>query len=323
MGTQTFNIGIADQGSPRTTSFITQGLSSVMLSNNQKEFQIQSGKLNDLLISLEKGNLDAVLVVPAGADSLTPGQSADIQVYYDSSRTVNQQTLIPSLSQVISATDQRLGGYTPLIGLQETSIQSHELRYIDFLLPGILGMTLMFIGVQGGLPIIQQRQAHIIKRLSSTPLPRSTLVLGDLVFRLIVSLLSAALIIVMGRIVFNVQMVGNWFSLTGLALLGSLVFVNLGYLIAAFVKTQDSAIPAIQIVSLPMMILSGTFFSVGSMPAFIEPLVKILPLTFLNDALRQIMEGGTPAYSMTLDVSILAIWAIASLILTTRFFRWD
>ena len=102
-------------------------------------------------------------------------------------------------------------------------------------------MTLMFIGVQGGLPIIQQRQAHIIKRLSSTPLPRSTLVLGDLVFRLIVSLLSAALIIVMGRIVFNVQMVGNWFSLTGLALLGSLVFVNLGYLIAAFVKTQDSS----------------------------------------------------------------------------------
>ena len=143
--------------------------------------------------------------------------------------------------------------------MQEKSVQSHQLRYIDFLLPGVLGMTLMFIGVQGGLPIIQQRQAHIIKRLGSTPLPRSMLVLGDVVFRMIVVLLSAALIILVGRLVFNVRMVGNWLSLCGIVLLGSLVLVNLGYVIAAFVKTQESAMPIVQIVDLPMMILSGLF----------------------------------------------------------------
>jgi ABC-2 type transport system permease protein len=184
-------------------------------------------------------------------------------------------------------------------------------------------MTLMFIGVQGGLPIIQQRQAHIIKRLGSTPLPRSMLVLGDVVFRMIVVLLSAALIILVGRLVFNVRMVGNWLSLCGIILLGSLVLVNLGYVIAAFVKTQESAMPIVQIVDLPMMILSGTFFPIGSMPAFIEPLVKILPLTYLNDALRQIMVAGTPLYSMTTDVAVLAAWAIVTLAVTIRFFRWD
>ena len=172
----------------------------------------------------------------------------------------------------------RSAGYTPPIGMNQQSVQSHELRYIDFLLPGILGMTLMFIGVQGGLPIIQQRQAHIIKRLGATPLRRSMLVLGDLVFRMIVILASAALIILVGRLVFDVQMVGNWFSLCGIVLLGSLVFVSLGYLIAALVKTQESALPVVQIVNLPMMILSGTFFDVASMPSFIAPLIKILPL---------------------------------------------
>jgi ABC-2 type transport system permease protein len=323
MNTQTFKVGLSDEGSPQTTSYITQGLESVVIQNNQKEFKTQSGNLADLLSALKNGSLDAVIVIPNGMDTLSPGQSGAIQVYYDASLMENQQTLIPAIYQVINAIDQQLGGYTPLISVQQKSVQSHQLRYIDFLLPGVLGMTLMFIGVQGGLPIIQQRQAHIIKRLGCTPLRRSMLVLGDVVFRMIVVLLSAALIILVGRLVFNVRMVGNWLSLCGITLLGSLVLVNLGYVIAAFVKTQESAMPVVQMVNLPMMILSGTFFPIANMPAFIEPLVKILPLTYLNDALRQIMVAGTPLYSMTTDIIVLAAWAVVTLAVTIRFFRWD
>ena len=323
MGTQTFKVGLADEGSPQTTMYITIGLNSVVLEGNVKMFKTESGNLDDLMASLEKGRLDAVIEIPARMDTLAPSASDNVQVFYDASQTVNQQMLIPALSQVINAIDQRLGGYTPPIGMNQQSVQTHELRYIDFLLPGILGMTLMFIGVQGGLPVIQQRQAHIIKRLGSTPLRRSTLVLGDLVFRMIVILASAALIIMVGRLVFDVQMVGNWLSLCGIILLGSLAFVSLGYLIAALVKTQESAIPVVQIVNLPMMILSGTFFSVASMPAFIEPLIKILPLTYLNDALRQIMVSGTPLHAMTTDIAVMAAWAVACLAITIRFFKWD
>ena len=321
--TQTFKIGLADEGSPQITRAITLGLDSVVLKGDQKMFKTQIGEMEDLRASLEDGDLDAVIDVPAGMDTMGPGESDNVQVFYDASRTINQQTLTPALYQVISRINQELGKYTPPIGMEQKSVQSHELRYIDFLLPGILGMTLMFIGVQGGLPVIQQRQAHIIKRLGSTPLRRSTLVLGDLVFRMIVILASAALIILVGRLVFDFQMIGNWLSLCGIILLGSLVFVSLGYLIAALVKTQESAIPAIQIVNLPMMILSGTFFSVANMPAFVEPLVKMLPLTYVNDALRQIMVSGTPLHPMTTDIAVLAAWAVACLAVTIRFFKWD
>ena len=324
MGTQTFKVGLADQGSPQITAYITIGLNSVILEGDVKMFKTEIGDPEDLRAKLEKGDLDAVIEIPAGMDTLVAlGASDNVQVYYDASQTVNQQMLIPALSQVINAIDERIGEYTPPIGMNQQSVQSHALRYIDFLLPGILGMTLMFIGVQGGLPIIQQRQAHIIKRLGSTPLRRSTLVLGDLLFRMIVILASAALIILVGRLVFDVQMIGNWLSLCGIILLGSLVFVSLGYLIAALVKTQESAIPVVQIVNLPMMILSGTFFSIASMPAFIEPLIKILPLTYVNDALRQIMVSGAPLHSMTTDIAVLAAWAVACLALTIRFFKWD
>lgn len=324
MGTQTFKIGLANEGSDNVTSYITFGLNSVVLEGDVKMFKPESGNLDNLKAKLEKGDLDAVIEIPAGMDTLVArGTSDNVQVYYDASQTVNQQMLIPALSQIINEIDKRVGEYTPPIGMSPHSVQTHELRYIDFLLPGILGMTLMFIGVQGGLPVIQQRQAHIIKRLGSTPLRRSTLVLGDLLFRMIVILASAALIMLVGRLVFNVQMVGNWLSLCGIILLGSLVFVSLGYLIAALVKTQESAIPVVQIVNLPMMILSGTFFSVASMPGFIEPLIKILPLTYVNDALRQIMVSGTPLHSMTTDLAVMAAWAIVCLGITIRFFKWD
>ena len=323
-GTQTFKVGLVDQGSPQSTIVLTLSLDNVTIDKNHKVFEIREGTLDKLMQSLRKGDLDAVIVIPENMDSsLSQGQPANVQVYYDPSRASNQQILIPILNQVIDGIDQYLQKSSPLLGMEQNSTQTHQLRYIDYLVPGILGMSLMFTGVYGAMPIIQQRQAHIIKRLGSTPLRRSTLVLGDLTFRMILVLLTAALIVLVGQLVFNVQMVGNWFSFCGIVILGALVFTSLGYLMAALVKTEEAAIPIINVITMPMMFLSGTFFQVTSMPSFIQPVVKILPLTYLSDALRQIMVAGTPLHSMTTDIAIMAGWVVVCLGVTIRFFRWD
>jgi len=323
-GAQTFTVGLVDQGLPQSAAIMTQGLDSVVIDANQKVFEIQTGTMDDLLPLLKKGDLAAIIVIPENMDSaINQGQPINIQVYYDPSQTSNQQILIPILNQVINGINQYLQGTSPLIGMEERSVQSHNLRYIDYLVPGVLGMSLMFSGVYVGLPIIQQRQARIIKRLGSTPLPRSMLVFGDLSLRMILVLLTAALIILVGRLAFDVQMVGNWWELCGIVVLGTLVFTSLGYLMAAFVKTEQAAIPIINVITMPMMFLSGTFFEVSHMPSFIEPVVKILPLTYLNDGLRQIMVAGTPSHSMTTDIAIMAGWAVICLAITIRFFRWD
>ncbi len=324
-GTQTFKVGLVDQGSPNSTGILRQSLDNVTTDKNHKVFEIQEGALDELMQSLKKGDLDAVIVIPENMDIslLSQGQPANVQVYYDPTRTVNQQTLIPILNQVIDGIDQKLQGTSPLLGMEQHSTQTHQLRYIDYLVPGILGMSLMFTGVYGAMPIIQQRQAHIIKRLGSTPLRRSTLVLGDLTFRMILVLLTAALIVLVGQLAFNVQMVGNWFSFCGIVILGALVFTSLGYLMAALVKTEEAAIPIINVITMPMMFLSGTFFQVTSMPSFIQPVIKILPLTYLSDALRQIMVEGTPLHSMTTDIAVMAGWVVVCLGITIRFFRWD
>ncbi len=323
-GTQTFDVGLSDQGSPQGTSYIRQGLNSVTTDEGKNMFQVEAGPEDELLQSLRDGDLDAVIVVPEDMDiSLSQGQSSNLQVYYDPSLASNQQTMIPILHQVVDGIDRLLQNSTPLIGIQRNSLESHELRYIDYLVPGILGMSLMFTGLFGALPVIQQRQAHIIKRLGTTPLRRSTLVFGDLAFRMILVLLTAVLIVLVGRLVFDVQMVGNWFSFCGIVILGAFVFTSLGYLVAAFVKTEEAAGPVLNVITMPMMFLSGTFFEVTSIPSFIQPVVKILPLTYLNDALRQIMVSGTPLHSMVTDVAIMACWAVVCLGVTIRFFRWD
>jgi len=323
-GIRTFDVGLCDQGSPQSASFIAQALDMVTTDEGEKMFEVEQGPLEEMLRSLRDGDLDAVIVVPAEMDlALSQGQPSNIEVYYDPSLASNQQILIPVLHQVIDGIDRVLQNSTPLIGLEENSLESHQLRYIDYLVPGILGMSLMFTGLFGALPVIQQRQAHIIKRLGTTPLRRSTLVLGDLTFRLILVLLTAALIVLVGRLVFDVQMVGNWFSFCGMVVLGSLAFTSLGYLIAAFVKTEEAAGPVINVIAMPMMILSGTFFEVTSMPSFIQPVVKILPLTYLNDALRQIMVAGTPLHPMAIDIAVIGAWVVVCLGVTIRFFRWD
>ena len=324
VGAQSFDVGVVDEGSPQGTAMITQALDSVVLEAGDEVFKVQSGPLDELTASLEDGDLDAVIVIPAAMDaSLAQKQPAAIRVYYDPSRTSNQQILVPILSQVVNGLNQYIQGTFPLISLEEESVQSRELRYIDYLVPGVLGMSLMFSGIWAGMPIVQQRQAHIIKRLSCTPLRRSTLVIGDLAFRMILVLLTAALIILVGRLVFDVQMVGSWFTLAGMIILGSLVFTSLGYMMAAFVKTEEAAIPIINVITMPMMFLSGTFFEITSMPSFIEPLIKALPLTYFNDALRQIMVAATPLHSMTTNVAVLAGWVVVTLAVTVRFFRWD
>ena len=133
---------------------------------------------------------DAVIVVPEDMDSsLKLGQPASYGVYYDPSHTSNQQTLIPLLNQVIDDIDRGQQGSTKLIGLDEHSLHSHQLRFIDYLVPGIIGMMVMFLGVFSAIPIIQQRQAGIIRRLGCTPLRRSVLITSESSFRILTVLI--------------------------------------------------------------------------------------------------------------------------------------
>jgi ABC-2 type transport system permease protein len=218
---------------------------------------------------------------------------------------------------------EKFGQPAPLINVNPVTLQTHEIRAIDYLTPGILAMAIMQLGIFAAMPLVVQRENRVLKRLGATPVRRSTMILSTVLFRLLIALGQAALIIIVSRLVFHVPMLGNWFFLAGMVILGALTFLTMGFMISAFAKTQESAMPLLMMVQFPMMFLSGIFFPVEMMPGFMRPIMDAMPLTYLSDSIRQIMVQSSALHTHLINVGVLAGWFIVCLIVAVRFFKWE
>ena len=313
-----YDIGLANQDN----SAISEGISSAL--QEIPIFEIVDGELEGKLDELRNGDIDAVVLIPAGIeDSIGRGETVDITVYYDPSQTTSAQIILPVLRQVIDAVNIQMTGQPILFELATESIQAHELGSIDYLVPGILAMSVLFLGLFGSLTLVEWREKKVLKRFGATPLPRSLMVSSQVVYRLILALTQTIIIIAIAFFVFDVNMVGNWFLLLALVLLGALTFISIGYFAVARAKTVEGAMPIIQIIQFPMLFLSGIFFPVEIMPDFMRPIIAVIPLTYLGDAFRQIMVDATPVYPLMLDVGVLAAWFFVCMLLAIRLFRWE
>ena len=313
-----YDIGLVNQDNSATSTGISMAFEEVPI------FEISPGELEGKLDELRDGELDAVVVIPAGIEaSIGRGEMVDIQVYYDPSQTTSAQIILPVLRQVVDAVNIQMSGQPVLFDLALESIQAHELGYIDYLVPGILAMSVLFLGLFGSLTLVEWREKKVLKRFGATPLHRSTMVSSQVVYRLILALAQTLIIIAIAYFVFDVQMVGNWFLLLGLVLLGALTFISIGYFAVSRAKTVEGAMPIIQIIQFPMLFLSGIFFPVEIMPDFMRPIIAIIPLTYLGDAFRQVMVDATPVYPLMLDIGVLAAWFVVCMLLAIRLFRWE
>jgi ABC-2 type transport system permease protein len=287
-------------------------------------FEVTSGTLNDTLEKLKDGDLRAVILIPDDIQSrINEAEPADITVYYDPSQTTSSQVILSVLGELLNEINRQLTQEPILLKLTEESIQSKDLRTIDYLVPGILSMSVLFLGLFGALPMVEWREKQVLKRFSATPIRRSTVVYSQIVYRLVLSVVQTLIIIFVAYFVFNVQVVGSWLILLSLVLLGTLTFVSLGYIAVSRARTIEGAMPIIQLIQFPMLFLSGIFFPIDFMPNFMRPIVTIMPVTYLGDALRQTMVDAAPLHSMTINVAVLAGWLVVCMILAIRFFRWE
>lgn len=287
-------------------------------------FEISEGGLDAMLADLEDGDLRAVVLIPAGLEeSLSSGQAADITVYYDPSQTTSSPIILSVLNQSINVINLQLTGQPVLLNLTQESILAQQLRTIDYLVPGILAMSMLFLGMFGGIPMVEWREKQVLKRFGATPLRRSTMMFSQVAYRLILAVVQSIIIIAVAYFAFDVQIVGNWFLLLGLVLLGALTFVSIGYFAVSRAKTVEGAMPIINLVQFPMLFLSGIFFPVELFPDFMRPIVDAIPLTYLGDSFRQVMVDATPLHPLGFDVAILGVWLVVTMALAIRFFRWE
>jgi ABC-type multidrug transport system permease subunit len=196
-------------------------------------------------------------------------------------------------------------------------------RYIDFLIPGLIGMNLMNSGMWGvGFATVEMRQRKLLKRFVATPMRRSDFLLALASSRLLLMVIEVGLLLGFGALVFHMRVLGSWFAILILGSVGAVAFGGLGLLTASRAQKIETASGLINVVMMPMWIFSGVFFSYQRFPAIFQPFIKALPLTALNDALRAIILEGASLVSQSGRLLVLVLWGGISFFLALRWFRW-
>ncbi len=196
-------------------------------------------------------------------------------------------------------------------------------RYIDFLIPGLIGMSLMNSGMWGvGFSLVDMRQRKLLKRFVATPMRRSDFLLAVMSSRLVLMVIEVGLLLAFGMLVFHMPVAGSFLTLALVGSIAAIAFGGLGLLAACRAQKVESASGLINLVMMPMWIFSGVFFSYEHFPAMALPFIKALPLTALNDALRAVILEGASLSSESLRLLILALWGGISFLLALKWFRW-
>jgi ABC-2 type transport system permease protein len=196
-------------------------------------------------------------------------------------------------------------------------------RYIDFVVPGLLGMNLMGSAMWGlGFAIVEARQKKLLKRLVASPMPKWQYLASYLISRMAMLIIEVGAFLGFARVAFGVPFRGSLAQLVLLCLLTSMAFSGLGLLVSSRARTMEAVSGLMNLVMLPMWILSGVFFSATRFPAVIQPLVRALPLTAAIDAMRGNMLQGTGLGQMMPQVGILLVWFVVPFAVSLRIFRW-
>jgi len=261
---------------------------------------------------MQSQSLEAHRVNPRRAD-------ADFFFIYDPTRSESQIARL-----AVNDALQSGMGRKEMVSVMDKEVREPGARYIDFLIPGLVGMNLMGSGMWGvGFAIVFARTRKLLKRYAATPMRRSHFLLAFMLSRLLFLVWEVGMVIACGWLFFNVRVYGSLLSLTLVSIIGALTFAGMGLLVASRATTIESATGWMNFIMLPMYLLSGCFFSYSRFPEFMHPFIRALPLTALNDAMRAVINQGAPLFHSWLELIVLSAWGAISFILALRIFKWQ
>lgn len=305
-----FSVGVAGEQSALMT-----GVVAAMKGSDA--FTVHEGASDAELKHLKDGDRDVVLVfgpAPVG------GGQPNVRLAYDNSNGPNAQVAVGVVRQTLLSAAQ---GENP-VPIQEQGIASDTISYIDFLVPGILAMALMNSGVIGlSTAFVIYRERGILRRIKVTPFPLPSFIFARIVSQLIVAVAQSVILVGMGMAIFGLRINGNVPLALLTVIVGSLAFLAIGFAISGIARNAETAASYANLVTFPMLFLSGVFFSIDSAPAWLVPITKVLPLAYLVDALRAVMTRDKGLGDVWIDLAVLLGTFAAALAVSVRFFRWD
>ncbi len=273
------------------------------------QLKIKRGSADELGIRMKRGEIALILRVPAEGSF----------VYELDASNPEAQRAKAYVDDIV----QSAGGRQDPVPAQIEAVTRDGGRYVDFLIPGLLGLSIMSSSLFGvGMTLVSNRKENLLKRYLATPMPPHEFILSHIVGRLIILAAEFTAVMVAGFLIFRFQIYGSWLSYAFLAILGAGAFTGIALLCAARTRSIAMISGLTNLVSLPMMMLSGVFFSKNNFPDWLIQLTNFLPLTALNDGLRKIALEGLPLSALGFELAVLGFYLIACSVAAQRLFKW-
>ncbi len=289
--------------------------------NDNPLFNITQGSEEALRTALIEGDSRMVLILPAGFRDT--GSASELRLLVDLSQMRQLSVILSVFEKALVAVERELRDTEPLFSLAVEDVKARSQGYIDFLLPGLLAFTLMTISISGsGFNLVEYRRKGILKRLFVTPVQPRDFILGLVLARLVLCVVQLSILLGIAVFFLGATVVGDYASLYLVIVLGTVIFLCLGFCLGSIAKTQQAILAIGNLFIFPQMFLSGIFFPIDSLPQLIQPLARVLPLSFVANALREISNNGLSLLEIVPQLTGIAVWFVIGFLLATRLFVW-
>lgn len=279
-----------------------------------------------LLRQLGLGKLDAILNITKSQSDKPPFLSVELKT--NKASPLKSRFTAVIISSIIDKVNvESSGAVQHSVEFKQEIVEGRLYKTIDFILPGQLGFSILSSGIFATAFIfLVLRETLVIKRFFATPIKKKYIILGEALSRLIFSMSGAVVIILIGYLFFGFTLVNGiltFFNMLLVCAIGLIVFLGFGFMVSGIAKNINTVAPIANLITLPQFLLAGTFFSIDLFPKWLQPISNVLPLTYLNQALRKISFEGAGIFDVGNEILILILWGAAAYALTIKFFRWE
>jgi len=313
-------VGIVDLDDSQVSRAIVQALESI------DAIVVTEGSEEEERAALKDDDRSAVIIIDKGfGDKVMQGQSGEITMIVNQSDVTTAQVTSSTVRGIIEQIGQKMANVPEVITVnEEEESDVEDFSYVDFMVPGVLAIVIMFGGIMGySDEVAVRREKGILRRVKVSPISLPTFLGAGMTIVVIVALIQAVILLILGALVFSIKINGNYFYMAVVVIIGAVSFVSLGFMIASLAKNSKSATLAANAVAMPMMFLSGVFFSIEWVPAALGVIARMMPLYYFGDALREVMISGANLVDVWVDLVVLIGFGLVCFVIAVRFFRWE
>lgn len=282
--------------------------------------------LDDAKERMGRGELDSIIELPKnfGQTDEKGVPNGKVIVYYEEASPQTGQTLASIMQSVLDGINKELTNHSDPFVVEQKATKTANLTSFDYVFSGLLGFTILSLGIFGmanGFPV--DKKAGILRRLKATPLHASQLIIATALVYLMIGILSMVLMLVVGTVLFDFNMRGDWLNFSVFAVLSIILMFGFGLAIGGWAKNENQSAPLSNLIAFPLMFLSGTFFPRFLMPEWLQSITHYLPLTPIIDGMRLIMTEGRVLTQLGTELLIIGVWTLVIYALAIKIFRWE